>query len=177
MDAPTNEPPTDGLPSNGLPSNGLLVVGHGPVSEALVPMALQLGWRTSVAATLPEVTEALPSVRAVVVTSHDDEVDAPAIAAALEANVAYLGAMGSRSRQERRREWLLARGVAEERLAAVRGPAGLDIGADTPAEIALSILAELVATVRGVAVAGSISGRDGPVHPDKAPGEAYHPPG
>jgi xanthine dehydrogenase accessory factor len=157
--------------------DGLLVVGDGPVGEALVPMAEQLGWRTTVAATLPEVAAALPSVRAVVVTSHDDAVDAAAIGAALDADVDYLGAMGSRGRQARRREWLLAHGVAEERLAQVRGPAGLDIGADTPAEIALSILAELVATVRGVARTGSISDRDGPVHPDKAPGEAYSPPG
>jgi xanthine/CO dehydrogenase XdhC/CoxF family maturation factor len=157
--------------------DGLLVVGDGPVSEALVPLAEQLGWRTTVVATLPEVAAALPSARAVVVTSHDDDVDAAAIGAALDAGVEYLGAMGSRGRQARRREWLLAHGVAEDRLAEIRGPAGLDIGADTPAEIALSILAELVATVRGVARAGSISDRDGPVHPDKAPGEAYSPPG
>ena len=155
----------------------LLVVGDGPVSEALAGMADQLGWRTTVAATLAEATAAVPSARAVVVTSHDDEVDAATIAAALDARVDYLGAMGSRARQSRRREWLLAHGVAEERLAEVRGPAGLDIGADTPAEIALSILAELVATVRGVATAGSISDRAGPIHPDKAPGEAYSPPG
>jgi xanthine/CO dehydrogenase XdhC/CoxF family maturation factor len=157
--------------------DALLVVGDGPVSEALVPMAQQLGWQPTVASSLPEVTAALPSVRAVVVTSHDDEVDAAAIGAALDAGVEYLGAMGSRGRQARRREWLLAHGVAEERLAEVRGPAGLDIGADTPAEIALSILAELVATVRGVASTGSISDRGGPVHPGKEPGEAYSPPG
>jgi xanthine dehydrogenase accessory factor len=157
--------------------DGLLVVGDGPVCDALVPMAEQLGWRATVAATLPEVTAALPSVRAVVVTSHDDDVDAAAIGLALDAGVEYLGAMGSRGRQARRREWLLAQGVAEERLTEVRGPAGLDIGADSPAEIALSILAELVATVRGAAVTGSISDRDGPIHPDKAPGEAYSPPG
>ena len=155
----------------------LLVVGEGPVAGALVPMAELLGWRATVATTLPDVRSALRSARAVVVTSHDDELDSPAIAAALEAQVAYLGAMGSRARQGRRREWLLANGVAEDRLAEVHGPAGLDIGADSPAEIALSILAELVATLRGAGTTGSISDRDGPVHPDKAPGEAYHPPG
>jgi xanthine/CO dehydrogenase XdhC/CoxF family maturation factor len=155
----------------------LLVVGEGPVADALVPMAELLGWQATVASTLPEVRMALARARAVVVTSHDDGVDSPAIAAALDAQVAYLGAMGSRARQGRRREWLLANGVAEERLAEVHGPAGLDIGANTPAEIALSILAELVATLRGADATGSISDRDGPVHPDKAPGEAYHPPG
>ena len=160
-----------------VPRAGLLVVGDGPVSDALVRMAGQLDWRATVATSLPEVQEALPSARVVVVTSHDDDVDAPAIAAALEAGLDYLGAMGSRNRQARRREWLLAHGVAEERLADVHGPAGLDIGADTPAEIALSILAELVATVRGVTPPGSISDRDGPVHPGKGSGEAYSPTG
>jgi len=155
----------------------LLIVGDGPVSDALVPMAELLEWRPTVATTLPEVEAALPSARAVVVTSHDDDVDAAAIGAALAADVGYLGAMGSRSRQARRREWLLAHGVDEAQLSDVHGPAGLDIGANTPAEIALSILAELVATLRGVPTTGSISDRDGPIHPDKAPGEAYSPPG
>ena len=155
----------------------LLVVGEGPVADALVPMAELLGWQATVATTLPEVRTALSRARAVIVTSHDDDVDSAAIAAALEAEVAYLGAMGSRARQDRRRKWLLANGVAEERLAEVHGPAGLDIGANTPAEIALSILAELVATLRGADATGSISDRDGPIHPDKGPDETYHPPG
>ncbi|WP_162529695.1 XdhC family protein [Nocardioides caldifontis] len=156
---------------------GLLVVGDGPVSEALVAMTGVLGWRPTVATTLPEVEAALPSVRAVVVTSHDEEVDAAAIARALDAGVDYLGGMGSRPTQARRRAWLLDHGVTEERLASVRGPAGLDIGADGPAEIALSILAEALAVLRGVEVTGAISDRDGPIHPDKAPGEAFCPTG
>ena len=67
----------------------LVVVGDGPVSDALAGMAVQLGWSTTVAATLAEATAALPSARAVVVTSHDDEVDAAAIGAALDAGVEY----------------------------------------------------------------------------------------
>jgi xanthine dehydrogenase accessory factor len=155
----------------------LLVVGDGPVAEALVAMAELLRWAPTSAVTLPEVEAALPGCTAVVVTSHDEDVDAAAIAMALDRQPAYLGGMGSRRTQARRREWLLANGVTEAQLATVRGPAGLDIGADAPAEIALSILAELVATVRGATVVGSISDREGPIHPDLPPGAAFCPTG
>jgi xanthine/CO dehydrogenase XdhC/CoxF family maturation factor len=165
-------------------ANSLLVVGDGPVSEALVPMAGLLGWRGTVAVSMEEVRPALQQAEAVVVTSHHAEVDAPAIAAALAAATdpavdgpAYIGAMGSRKTQARRREWLLSQGFALEDLATVHGPAGLDIGADTPAEIALSILAELVAVVRGAAATGSLSERDGQIHPELPPGEAFCPTG
>jgi xanthine dehydrogenase accessory factor len=155
----------------------LLVVGDGPVSERLAPMAGMLGWEAMVAATLPEALAGVRTADAVVVTSHHAEVDGPAIAAALAAEPAYVGAMGSRKTQARRREWLLANGMSEDELARVHGPAGLDIGADSPAEIALSILAEMVATLRGVSASGALSDREGPIHPDLAPGEAYCPSG
>lgn len=158
-------------------SQSLLVVGDGPVAEALVPMAELLGWGTTVTATLEEATAALPSVQAVVVTSHDSDVDAPALKAAIATRPAYIGAMGSRGRQAQRREWLLANGVAEADLTAVHGPAGLDIGANAPAEIALSILAELVATLRGAPAEGSLKDRSGPIHPDLSPGETFTPDG
>jgi xanthine dehydrogenase accessory factor len=153
----------------------LVVVGDGPVAEVLVPMAELLGWTADQAVTLAEARAALPGCTAVVVTSHDEQVDAPALAQAIEERPAYLGSMGSRRTQARRREWLLAHGVTEAELAAVRGPAGLDIGADVPAEIAVSILAELVATVRGATVVGSISDREGPIHPGLPPGTATCP--
>jgi xanthine/CO dehydrogenase XdhC/CoxF family maturation factor len=155
----------------------LLVVGDGPVAEALVPMAELLGWGTTVAATLDEATAALPSADAVVVTSHDPDVDAPALAAAIAARPAYIGAMGSRGRQARRKEWLLAHGITEADLEVVHGPAGLDIGANTPAEIALSILAELVSTLRGASARGSLRDGSGPIHPHLAPGETFNPDG
>jgi xanthine/CO dehydrogenase XdhC/CoxF family maturation factor len=155
----------------------LVVVGDGPVADVLVPMAELLGWDAIQAVTLAEAEAALPGCTAVVVTSHDEHVDAPALARALEGRPAYLGSMGSRRTQSRRRDWLLAHGVTDAELEAVRGPAGLDIGADAPAEIAVSILAELVATVRGAPVVGSISDRDGPIHPDLPPGAAFCPSG
>jgi xanthine dehydrogenase accessory factor len=156
----------------------LLIVGDGPVSEALVPMARALGWSPTVSTGLAEVTGALEDTDAVVVTSHHDGLDAPAIKAALAAGTAYVGAMGSRRTQARRREWLLANDVPEVALAALRAPIGLDIGADAPGEIAVSILAEVVAVRRGAGAAvTAISERDGAIHPDQDPGEAYCPGG
>ena len=156
----------------------VLVVGDGPVAEALVPMLGTLGWPSHTATTLPEVERALPSCDAVVVLSHHDAVDAPALAAALRAGTAYVGAMGSRRTRTRRREWLLGDGVGEDAQAALHTPIGLDIGADEPGEIAVSILAELVAEHRGRTTGiTSLAGREGPIHPDRAPGEATCPEG
>lgn len=141
-------------------------------------MAQVLGWECLVVDDLPPALEALPGTAAVVVTSHHDGVDAPALAAALgTGSIVYIGAMGSRRTQQRRQEWLLANDVDEATQARIHGPAGLDIGADGPAEIALAILAELVATVRGRDGAGSLTDRQGPIHPELGPGEAFCPTG
>jgi xanthine dehydrogenase accessory factor len=112
-------------------------------------MTRLLGWEARVAATLEDSLAALPDARAVVVTSHDLDVAGPSLEAALAGDLVYIGGMGSRKTQDLRRGYLTEHGVDEEQLGRVRGPAGLDIGADGPGEIALSILAELVATVRG----------------------------
>ena len=74
--------------------------------------------------------------------------------------------MGSRRTQERRRAWLLAHGVTEEALATVHAPIGLDIGANAPGEIAVAILAEVIAVRAGRTAAGSVGDREGPIHPD-----------
>jgi xanthine dehydrogenase accessory factor len=79
---------------------------------------------------------------AIVVLTHDDKFDEPALKAALETEAFYIGALGSRRNQERRRERLLEAGVSEAALDRIAGPCGLDIGADTQEETALSILAE-----------------------------------
>lgn len=82
---------------------------------------------------------------AIVVLTHDDKFDEPALIAALESEAFYIGALGSRRNQERRRERLLEAGVSEAALERIQGPCGLDIGADTQEETALSILAEILA--------------------------------
>jgi xanthine dehydrogenase accessory factor len=86
---------------------------------------------------------------AVVVLTHDDKFDIPAIKGALETEAFYVGALGSRRNQARRRERLLDAGVPEEALERISGPCGLDIGAATPAETALSIMGEILAIRAG----------------------------
>ena len=86
---------------------------------------------------------------AIVVLTHDDKFDEPALIGALATEAFYIGALGSRRNQERRRGRLLESGVAEEQLGRISGPCGLDIGADTVQETALSILAEILAVRAG----------------------------
>ena len=156
----------------------VLVVGEGPVAAALAPMISAAGWQARSTTSLDQVQDALGDADAVIVVSHHEGLDGPAIKAALEKGTPYIGAMGSRKTQARRREWLLENGVAEEALAAVRAPIGLDIGADEPGEIAVSILAEIVAVRRGAgATVGAVSERSGPIHPDLEPGTATCPGG
>lgn len=149
------------------PPPRLLVYGAVDTAEALCRGAKLLGWTAIVAdarakfATRERIPsadelivawpdEAFAQVRpdhqtAVVVLTHDDKFDEPALRAALGSEAFYVGALGSRRNQERRRERLLEAGVAEADLDRIMGPCGLDIGADTQEETALSILAEILA--------------------------------
>jgi xanthine dehydrogenase accessory factor len=86
---------------------------------------------------------------AVCVLTHDLKFDVPALKVALRSPVGYVGALGSRRTQARRREALLAEGLRAEELDRVAAPIGLDIGADTPAEFAVAVLAEIVALAHG----------------------------
>jgi len=149
------------------PPPRLFVYGAVDTAEAICRGAKLLGWTAIVAdarATFltaeripsadllipkwPEeaIAEVAPDHQtAVVVLTHDDKFDEPALIAALDTEAFYIGALGSRRNQERRRERLLEAGVTEEQLARIVGPCGLDIGADTQEETALSILAEILA--------------------------------
>lgn len=153
----------------------VIVAGGGQVADALTAIAGALGWRPTVTESLADVTARLTPGCSVVVLSHDPELDAPALAAALTAGVGYVGAMGARRTQERRREWLLANGIDDHLAATIHGPIGLDIGARTPAEIAVAIISEMIAVRRGASAGGSIAARSGPIHPDLPPGSAYCP--
>lgn len=85
----------------------------------------------------------------IAVLTHDPKLDDVALTLALRSDAAYIGAMGSRLAQESRRERLLAHGITEDELARIAAPIGLDIGALTAGEMALSIMAEVVAVKHG----------------------------
>ena len=153
------------------PPPRLFVYGAVDTAEALCRAAKLLGWTAIVADARAKfaTAERIPSAdelivewpeealdriapdhqTAVVVLTHDDKFDEPALKRALETEAFYVGALGSRRTQERRRERLLEAGVAEEALERISGPCGLDVGADTQAETALSILAEILAVRAG----------------------------
>ncbi|HWH23854.1 MAG TPA: XdhC family protein, partial [Candidatus Limnocylindria bacterium] len=82
---------------------------------------------------------------AVAVLTHDPKLDDPAVLLAMRAGCRYIGAIGSRRTQSARRERLRAAGLADDDLARLRGPIGLDLGGRQPAEVALAIIAEVVA--------------------------------
>lgn len=154
----------------------VLLVGDGPVCDALAPMAQLLGWDARATVRADEALSLIGEARAVVVTSHDVDVAGVVLQAAITADLTYIGAMGSRPGQAKRREWLTDHDVSDEAQGAIHGPAGLDIGANTPAEIALSILAELVNVLRGGSAA-ALRDRQGPIHPELDAGEAICPAG
>ncbi|HKD97158.1 MAG TPA: XdhC family protein [Micromonosporaceae bacterium] len=131
----------------------LVIVGVGPMTDALRAAAELLGWHTQVvnqASAATGVIAGLAALDKVVVAGHDDDLAGPALAAALGGRVGYIGALGSRRVQQSRADWLAYRGVTD--LSRIHGPAGLDIGANTPAEIAVSVVAEAIA-VRATATA------------------------
>lgn len=92
---------------------------------------------------------ALDARSAVVTLTHDPKLDDPALISALRSPAFYIGCLGSQKTAAARRERLAAAGFTAEQLARLHGPVGLRIGAKSPAEIAVSILAEVIATLRG----------------------------
>lgn len=147
----------------------LVLIGAVHISQALAAMARIAGLDVTVidprtAFATPErfsdvdlipqwPDEALASFRpdrftAIAALSHDPKIDDPALVAALQAGCFYVGALGSRKSHAARCERLRKQGMAEAELARIHAPIGLDIGAVSPAEIAVSVLAEVVAGLR-----------------------------
>jgi xanthine dehydrogenase accessory factor len=112
---------------------------------------------------LQRVGSQLTPLDAVCVLTHDHKFDVPAIVAALETRAGYVGAMGSRRTTESRRKRLVEAGVDESSLERVLAPIGLDIGARTPEETAVSICAEIIARRTGQSVP-ALRDRDGAIH-------------
>jgi xanthine dehydrogenase accessory factor len=153
-----------------VPPLKLIVIGAVHVSQALAPMAKATGLdvtivdpRTAFATPerFPDVPvlaewpqDALPKLggldryTALACLTHDPKIDDQALIPALRSGCLYIGALGSRRTHAKRIERLTEAGIGPEALAAIHAPIGVDIGAVTPAEIAVSILAEIVATLR-----------------------------
>ncbi len=147
------------------PPPRLLVIGAVHIAQALIPMARVAGFDVQLidpraAFATPgrfpgieiinqwpqEVMDELPlnSRTAVVTLSHDAKIDEPALKAALESAAFYIGALGSRKNHAKRLQRLGAVGFDDETLARIAGPIGLPLGGRSPAEIAVSILAQII---------------------------------
>ena len=150
-----------------LPPPTLIAVGGVHITIALVSLAKTLGYRTIVVdprsafgsqerfphvdqlvqSWPEEAFQKIPLTRstAIAMLTHDPKLDDPALKIALPSPAFYVGALGSKTTQAKRRQRLLDEGVTEAQLERLHGPIGLKIGASTPEEIAMSIMAEIVA--------------------------------
>jgi xanthine dehydrogenase accessory factor len=168
------------------PAPRLIVFGAVDYAAALCRLARAAGWRPFVCDPRSQFAtpERFPDAEEVVVAwpddafarlggidratyvailTHDPKLDDAALSIALRSDAAYVGAMGSRRAQAQRRERLLAAGLDEELLERVAAPIGLDLGAVSPEETALSIMAEVVA-VRNGRDGGRLSQASGRIH-------------
>ena len=165
----------------------LFIVGAQHTAVPLCQMAKRLGFRVSVIdprrafASLERFPEADDLIRAwpgevldeesldvssfLVILTHDPKFDLPALAPALRSSARYIGVVGSKVTQERRKLRLREQGFGEKEIARIRGPIGLDIGARTPEETALAILAEMLA-VRYGRHGGPLKERQAPINAD-----------
>ncbi len=168
------------------PPPRLIVCGAVDFAAALCGMARAAGWRPFVVdprarfaqpARFPDAEEVMAAwpeeafarlggidrATAIAVLTHDPKLDDAALVLALRSDAGYIGAMGSRRAQAKRRERLLGKGIEEADLERVSAPIGLDLGALTAEETALSIMAEVVA-VRNGRQGGRLSSAAGRIH-------------
>jgi xanthine dehydrogenase accessory factor len=148
-----------------VPPARLIIVGAVHIAQALAPMATMLdfdvtvvdprgAWATGsrfpgvkvVQEWADEAFEkmGLDASTAVVTLTHDPKLDDPALEAALKSEVFYVGALGSKRTHAKRKERLGEAGISDEQFARIHGPVGLNIGAKSPAEIAVSILGQII---------------------------------
>jgi xanthine dehydrogenase accessory factor len=142
---------TDVLVDLWVPVPSVLVVGAGAIADALQAQADVLGWGHRQVTTIEDTTAAVAAFTdadVLVLLDHDPGFDT-ALLAGLRHGRGFLGALGSRRTQSARRERLLAAGVTEDALGRIHGPVGLDLGARTPAETAVSVVAEVLAVRSG----------------------------
>jgi xanthine dehydrogenase accessory factor len=134
-----------------VPVPSVLVAGAGAIGDALVAQAQLLGWSARIETDLAAVHSAVAAFTdadVLVLLDHDPAFDV-VLVDALRRGRGFIGALGSRRTQAARRERLLAAGLSDAELARLRGPVGLDLGARTPAETAVSIVAQVVAARSG----------------------------
>ena len=127
----------------------IVIVGTGPNAQALRESAALLGWQTVItsdAGSAQGVIAGVSALDSIVIMIHDLDIAGAALSAALSSKAGYIGALGSKRMQETRAEWLAYRGITD--LTRIHGPAGINIGAKTPAEIAISILAQALSVVK-----------------------------
>ncbi|MEV6056527.1 XdhC family protein [Streptomyces sp. NPDC052107] len=144
----------------------LVVVGGGELAELLAAQARLLDWHATVESAAEDAVRLLaqcPAAACLIVLSHESDVDVPVLSAALNTGIPYVGALGSRHTQARRAADLAKAGLDKELLGRIHGPIGLDLGARTPAETALAICAEVLATLDGREVRVVREGA-GPIH-------------
>lgn len=131
------------------PVTRLVVAGQGPVADAIASLGQTLGWNVTVMMRNDLAIGLLASLSALdaaVIMGHEVEVSSRNLGAALEGDAGYIGALGSMQKQQDRADWLAYQEVTD--LSRVFGPAGIDISASSPAEIAISVLAQAIAELR-----------------------------
>lgn len=168
------------------PQPRLLVFGAGHVAQPLSRMAQELGFHVIVTdarktwateerfPNIDELIQGWPDTvfeqveldrrTYVVLLSHDARFEDPVFPSVRNAPVRYIGAMGSRRTARMREERLSNEGWSEEEIGRIHAPVGIDIGAEQPAEVALSILAEIVQARYGVGTGMSLRGQEGRIH-------------
>lgn len=149
-----------------IPTTRCLIVGSGPMANAIQAQGELMGWTVTIDESVAFATEFLDTAGpadAVAVLSHDASVDVPILDAALASPIGYIGGMGSRGTQSRRRTSLLEAGHSDGTLERIHGPIGLDLGSRTPSETAVAIVAEFLANRSGRAP-GRLTDAAGPIN-------------